>query len=111
MPPSPDTLRAALRAYVHTFPVRDRLDAFIRANGSGRQSDEIIKEMDAIMKTAEDHLWNYPGGVPWTEDFKADYIKLLRERHPWIDQPCIDTILSFAGWICWHEGLNARTKP
>ncbi len=60
------------------------------------------------MKTAEGHLWDYPGGVPWTEKFKADYIQLLQEKHPWIDQACIDKIMSFAGWISWHEGLNSR---
>ncbi len=108
MPPSPDTLRSALSAYVQTFPVRDRLDAFIRTMGLEKESAEIVQEIEALMKTAEDHLWDYPGGVPWTENFKEDYIQLLLERHPWIDQACIDTILSFACWICWHEGLNAR---
>jgi hypothetical protein len=108
--PSPEDLRSALCAYVDTFPVRDRLKAFIHDNGLEGESAEITAEIDTIMKTAEGHLWDYPGGVPWTEEFKTDYIRLLRERHPWIDQACIDTIMSFSGWICWHEGLNAQTK-
>jgi hypothetical protein len=108
--PSPEDLRSALCAYVHTFPVRDRLKAFIHDNGLEGESAEITAEIDSIMKTAEGHLWDYPGGVPWTEEFKTDYIRILRETHPWIDQACIDTIMSFSGWICWHEGLNAQTK-
>ena len=106
----PPVLNEAMRSYVHTFSREDRLDAFIEKKQLGGYRDEIKMRLDALLKTAEDHLYDYPGGVPWDDDFKREFIALLSRKHAWIDQGSIDCVLSFSGWLCWHEGLNRNPK-
>ncbi|PWU16781.1 MAG: hypothetical protein C5B50_12820 [Verrucomicrobia bacterium] len=102
-------LNEALRAYVLTFPNRKRLMEHIKAAGLSAQTDEIVSKLDAVLKTAEDHLYNYPGGVPWGEAFERDYHALLLGQHPWLDTESLGRIHGFSGWLCWHEGLNANS--
>ena len=33
----------------------------------------ITSELDAVIKTAKDYLYHYPGGVPWTKTFAAEF--------------------------------------
>jgi hypothetical protein len=106
----PSILNEAMRSHVHTFTQQDRLDSFIDSRGLGEYRAEIKKRLDALLRTAEDYLYNYPNGVPWDDDIKRDYIALLGSEHPWVDQESIDCVLSFSGWLCWHEGLNRTPK-
>jgi len=102
----PALLNAAMRSYVHTFSRQDLLDAFIDKKGLQDHRQEIKSHLDSLLRTAEDHLYDYPGGVPWDSDFEQSYVELLRKNHPWIDPTTIDRVLSFSRWLCWHEGLN-----
>jgi hypothetical protein len=103
---TPQILNEALRAYVHTFPNRDALNRHISAAGLTGQASEIIAEVDAVLETAENHLYDYPGGkIPWTDTFVRDYRALLVKQHPWLDADSLDRIHGFSGWLCWHEGL------
>lgn len=106
----PALLNAAMRSYVHTFSRQDLLDAFLDTKGLQDQRQEIKSQLDSLLKTAEDHLYDYPGGVPWDSDFEQSYVGLLRQNHPWIDSISIDRVLSFSHWLCWHEGLNKNPK-
>lgn len=102
-------LNEALCAYVHTFRRRDLLMAHLSENRLEDSTKEITAALDEILKTAENYLWDFPGGVPWTDEFKQDYRAHLKQAHPWFDDRGADAISSFSGWLCWHEGLNAPT--
>ena len=70
-------------------------------------SKEITAEMNTLEKKAEDYLWNFTGGVPWTDEFKQVYRDHLLQSYPWLDDQGVKIIFLFSGWLCWHEGLNA----
>lgn len=105
---TPQILNEAMCVYVRTFPMRDRLTEHITRRGLEQHRDEIVSELDAVLKTAEDHLYEYPGGVPWTAAFECVYRELLVERHAWLDTKSLDRVFAFSRWLCWHDGLNAR---
>jgi hypothetical protein len=102
------TLRDALEAYVQTFRVRDRLKEHIGRQGLSGDSERIEAALDACLQTAEEFLYNYPGGVPWTDAFKKEYEEHLLSQYSWLDRASMDRVMAFSGWLCWHEGLNAR---
>jgi hypothetical protein len=104
---TPQVLNDAMRAYVMTVPNRKQLVEHISKAGLVDQTDEIVAELDRVLRTAEDHLYGYPGGVSWTDTFKRDYDALLTSKHPWLSAESLDHVHSFSGWLCWHEGLNA----
>lgn len=99
-------LREALNAYVHTFPSRDALRAHIARGRLEEIGGQIEASLDACLGAAEKYLYDYPGGVPWTDEFKLEFEKMLRSACPWLDRRALDTLMSFSGWLCWHEGLN-----
>jgi hypothetical protein len=105
---TPQILNEALRAFVHTFPRREALSRHISAAGLTEQADEIAAKLNAVLKTAEDYLYDYPGGVTWTETFVRNYHILILKQHSWLDAESLGRIHSFSGWLCWHEGLNAK---
>ncbi len=107
MEPSAQILRNALEAYVQTFPARDRLQAHLAKQQLAGRAAEIEAALDACLGTAEDFLYAYPGGVPWTAAFKAEFEAMLVRKHPWLDRSALDRLMAFSGWLCWHEGLNA----
>jgi hypothetical protein len=43
----------------------------------------ITSELDAVIKTAKDYLYHYPGGVPWTKTFAAEFRGQLQQAHSW----------------------------
>lgn len=101
-------LNEAMSVYVQTFSMRDRLAEHITRRGLEQHRDEIVLELDAVLKTATDHLCDYPGGVPWTETFEHAYREFLMQRHPWLDATSLDRVFAFSRWLCWHDGLNAQ---
>ncbi len=105
---TPQILNSALQAYVLTIPCRKRLSEHISVASLTAESDEIIAELDAVLKTAEDHLYGFSDGVPWNDTFEQDYYALLIQKHPWLDKESLGRIRGFSGWLCWHEGLNAK---
>jgi hypothetical protein len=105
---TPQILNEAMSVYVQTFSMRDRLAEHITSCGLEQHRDEIVSELDAVLKTAEDHLYDYPGGVPWTAAFEGAYRELLVEKHRWLDTKSLDRVFAFSRWLCWHEGLNAE---
>ena len=105
---TPQILNSALQVYVLTIPCRKRLAEHISAASLTAESDEIIAELGAVLKTAEDHLYGFPEGVPWSDTFEQNYYALLIKKHPWLDKESLGRIHGFSGWLCWHEGLNAK---
>lgn len=91
----PELLNAAMRSYVHTFSRQNLLDVFLDTKGNQDQRQHIKSRLDSLLKTAEDHLCDYPGGVPWDSEFEQSYVELLRQSHPWIDSTSVDRVLSF----------------
>lgn len=105
-PADPSLMNAALRSYVTTFPRRDLLQTFLESGGLQDVGRTITASLDAVLRTAENHLYDYPGGVPWDAAFEAEYRDLLQRHHPWLDADSLGRIFSFSHWLCWHEGLN-----
>lgn len=101
-----EKLNAALCVYVQTFPNRTRLDAFFSQQHWEDYAQDISAALDLTIGTAEDFLYNYPGGVPWNTAFETEFSNTLRRTSPWLNEAGIARMLSFAGWLCWHEGLN-----
>ena len=108
MDPSAQVLREAFEAYVQSFPSCERLKAHLSDRGLADSAPQIIAALDACLGTAEDFLYNYPGGVPWTDAFKREFEALLTSKHTWLNRRSLDRIIAFSGWLCWHEGLNAQ---
>lgn len=106
MKPTPQMLNDALCAYICTIPNRDSLKVHISENGLEAFSQEITAVLNSLVKTAEDYLYNFPGGVPRTDTFHPEYLAYLQQSHPWLDNRGANSIFSFSGWLCWHEGLH-----
>ena len=64
---SPHLLNEAMCVYVQTVSMRDRLEGHIINRRLEAHRQEIVGELEAALKTAEDHAGNDPNGVPWTE--------------------------------------------
>ncbi len=77
----------------------------ISAGGLSGQKDEIVAKLDAVLETAGDFLYSFPGGLP--QAFDRDYHAFLIERHSWLDGESLGRIHEYLGWLSWHEGLNA----
>ncbi len=97
-----------MSAYVRTFPTKDRLEKHLTDEGLDAERQEITNELDATLKAAEDYLYDYPGGVPWTKQFETEFEAMMRTSHPWLDRAAMDRVLAFSRWLCWHEGLNSN---
>jgi hypothetical protein len=107
---APEVLNAAMLAYLQTFPSGDRPAEHIERSGVVLDKQAIVCELDAVLKTAQNYLWDYPGGVPRTDEFEYQYRDYLREKHHWLNSASMARLFAFARWICWHEGLNAPEK-
>jgi hypothetical protein len=107
---TPVQLNAAFRAMVATVPNRDRLTRHLAENRLEAVSAEISQTLNGLLQTAEDFLYGYPGGVPWTKEFGTEYLHYLRTSHPWVDDATLETIMTWSQWLCWHEGLDASPK-
>lgn len=105
---SSEILNEALCAYVGTFPRKDMLAKHIAQHHLAAQAAQITSTLDAMLKAAEDYLWGHAGGVVWTDTFEAEFRDYLRLAYPWLDARGFDAVTSFSGWLCWHEGLNAK---
>lgn len=107
---SPDILNEALKAFIKTVPFEDQLNKHIDQKGLQQHREKITEELFSLRRTAEDILYDYPGGVPWTKEFEKEYRVKIEEKHPWIKDEGFDRVISFSGWLCWHEGLNANPR-
>jgi len=103
----PATLNEALRAYVNTCPDRAQLAAYIESHGLSESGEAIRAEMQTLIRTSESFLYDYLGGVRWNDAFKVEFRQHLEKAVPWLDSDSFDHMYLFAGWHCWHEGLNA----
>lgn len=107
MSTTPKVLNDAFIAYVQTFPSFDRLTEHLVAKGQVDQGNEIKEVLDALILTADEYLWSYPGGVSWTPSFERSFQDMLRLRHAWIDDATVARVLAYSRWLCWHEGLSS----
>ena len=93
----PETLNAALCEYVKTFPNRSRLNSFLNQRRWDDHTAGITEALDLTIRTAEDFLYDYPGGVPWTVEFDNQFSETLRRTSPWLDEEGVKTMRAFAG--------------
>jgi hypothetical protein len=104
---SPEILNESFCAYLYTVPNRERLAEHIDTHHLADDSEAITAQLEAVIKTCEDRLYNYPGGVPWTATFAAEFRSHLQQAYPWLNAQSFERIMAFAQWLCWHEGLDA----
>jgi len=105
--PSPQQLNAALCAYIHTIPNAERLRKFIWSIGLGSHEAGIQKEMRSLVQATDDFLWAQTDGIVWNNAFEEQQFQHLREGFPWLGNEGFSAVLSYSGWLCLHEGLNA----
>ena len=101
-------LNAALMAYVHTFPRPDRLEAHLEILGKLERKAEVEARLQIALKCTENFLYAQVGGVRWNEKFETALFEHVVQSSPWLSKPAFLSLVSFGGWLCWHEGLNAE---
>ncbi|MGV3661801.1 MAG: hypothetical protein ACO1TE_16565 [Prosthecobacter sp.] len=103
---APETLNAALQAYIRvTIPQPADLLEHIDKHQLAPFSEEITATLHGLTESTYRFLYDYPGGVPPTEEFRAELRSMLQQTYPWLDAESITRIVSYSGWISWHEGL------
>jgi hypothetical protein len=105
----PTDLNASLLAYLHTIPDRNRLLTYLKMRGQQNRADEIEAVLMVAIKNAETFLYDQEGGVVWGSPFEDVFFKHLQATSPWLCKQAFGSLVSFGGWLCWHEGLNAPT--
>jgi hypothetical protein len=108
MPAVPaSVLCSSLSAYVVTFPSTPRLSSYLVEHGLAEHGETIQATLDAAIKDTDDFLWTQEGGVSWDSRFEDAMFYHLEGRHPWLGRKAFKSLIAYARWLCWHEGLNA----
>ena len=102
-----EELNAALVAYVHTFPQQKRLQTYLESLGKLERQPEIEARLQTALKSTEDFLYAQIEGIRWSEQFEALLFEHVVSSSPWLSKQAFRSLVSFGGWLCWHEGLNA----
>lgn len=102
-----EVLNGALCAYVHTFPQRERLHAYISQRRLQGLAARIELSVTTAVKDTEDYLYAQSGGVAWGVEFEEALFNHVSQRSPWLSRKAFRSLVGFGGWLCWHEGLNA----
>ena len=100
-----DALRnQAVAAWIKTYPVDDRLSAFLERVPDVWQ-DDISRSARAIVRAALASLEEAgsTGPVDIT-DFHGALEQQLRRSFPWVEEPALRALRSYTGWYAWHEG-------
>lgn len=104
---SASVLCSSLTAYVVTFPSSPRLASYLVEQGLAEHRDSIQATLDAAIKDTDDYLWKQEGGIRWNSSFEDAMFVHLEGRHPWLVRKAFKSLVAYARWLCWHEGLNA----
>jgi hypothetical protein len=106
--PDIDALRnAAVAAWISTFPIDARLEAFLAEVPAALRAD-VKRSARAIFKAAGDFLEDAAkAGVVKLDTFYPALEAHLRGRFPWMAAPAFSALRSYTGWYAWHEGYSA----
>jgi len=102
-----DELNAALVAYVHTFPQRERLKTHLEQLGKPEDEEKIEAKLQIALRSTESYLYAQVDGVKWSAQFEAELFEHVLRTSPWLSTQAFRSLLGFSGWLCWREGLNA----
>lgn len=100
-------LNDALCAYVKTFPQEQRLVEFVEQRHVAEELPQIKGALGALLGDTNDYLFARAGTIKWSEEFQRELFAHLKARHSWLTVKGFSPVVSYAGWLCWHEGLNA----
>jgi hypothetical protein len=106
-PDEAEVFNEALSAYVHTFPQRERLLAYISNHQQQERAADIEASVTVAVKDTEDYVYAQSDGVRWSDEFEEALFNHVSQRSPWLSRSAFRSLVGFAGWLCWHEGLNA----
>jgi hypothetical protein len=109
--PTPSRLRRALRAYIATVPDPRRLDAHLAGTTAAASARAIRSALRAVIDTIERFFASLPAGAVFDAQREGELPELLRKAHAWLDEECCRSLLGFARWYAWHEGLLPRRPP
>lgn len=109
--PDVDVLRnEAVAAWIQTFPVDDRLEAFLDGVPTSMR-DEIERSAKAIYKAASAFLETAAQrGDIELDDFYPALHSHLQPRFPWMRDAAFGALRAYTGWYAWHEGYLANGR-
>ena len=100
-----DALNAALAAYIKTVPNAKHLEEFLATHDLTYRESEIKTRLRSIVGDTDDFLFAQQAKVEWTDGFKEVLFQHLKVKHLWLTRQGFIPLISYGGWLCWHEGL------
>jgi hypothetical protein len=100
-------LNEDLIAYVRTFPVADRLREHLATQGRSDEFAAIKATLDLAIADTGDFLYAQSSAIRWGPELESTLYLHLSERHAWLTHGGFASLKGYAGWLSWHEGLNA----
>jgi hypothetical protein len=109
--PDLDVLRnEAVAAWIQTFRVDDRLEAFLD-RVPALMRDEIHRSAEAIYEAASAFLeTSTERGDIELDDFYPALHQHLQARFPWMGDTAFGALRAYTGWYSWHEGYLANGR-
>lgn len=109
--PDVDALRnEAVAAWIQTYPVDDRLKAFLDGVPASMR-DEIDRSAKAIYEAAGAFLETAAQrGDIELDDFYPALHNHLQQRFPWMRDTAFGALRAYTGWYSWHEGYLANGR-
>jgi hypothetical protein len=97
-------MNAALAAYVHSAPSRERLRAHLAETDAGDREAEVAAALDAVLDEVQAHAAERPelrsGGAAYVEALHTR----LGAAFLWIEPATTRGLVAFVGWWAWREG-------
>jgi hypothetical protein len=103
--PDLDRLRnEAVAAWIKTFPVEDRLTAFL-SDVPAPMREEVRRSAKEIYAATGAYLEEAAStGDIDLDSFYPALSKHLSERFPWMQDSAFYALRAYTGWFSWHEG-------
>jgi len=103
--PDLDQLRnEAVAAWIKTFPVDDRLTAFL-SNVPAPMREEVRQSANAIYAATSAYLEEAASvGDIDLDSFYPALSNHLTERFSWMRDSAFNALRAYTGWFSWHEG-------
>jgi hypothetical protein len=102
-----DFLNTALNAYIDTFPRETNLTAFLEKQHLTSHTNSIKQTLDKLLNHVSDYLYAQTNGVAWNNAFELQLFQHLKAQFSWLTTHGFASVIQYATWLCWHEGLNA----
>lgn len=95
---------AAVQAWINTFPVEDRLAAFLSTLPESVKR-EVEQSARAIYASADGYLHaEAERGVLDMDRFDQALRGHLLSQFYWVNESTLNTLHSYTNWMSWHEG-------